>query len=118
MARRNAAYAKPDKQSLPAGFAPRSGSFPAQWEPEIGDTLTGKVSEFRSIETKFGESDVVTIIEDKTDLAWSVFISAGLTGRITKKDKGKRVYLRRVADRPSKKKGRKPMKSYVVGVSK
>src|SRR6266851_1957816 len=30
---------------LPAGYAPRSGSFPSQWEPSVGDTLTGKISD-------------------------------------------------------------------------
>src|SRR5712692_5278912 len=87
---------------LPAGFQPRSGSFPSQWEPSVGDSLIGKITDFRTIDTKFGESDVVTIIETGTNLAWSVFISAGLVGRIKKTDKGSRVFLRRLADRPSK----------------
>lgn len=103
---------------MPVGYIQRSGSFPSQWEPEIGDVLTGKLSDYRSIETKYGDSDVVTITEDKTGLDWSVFLSAGLAGRLTKRDKGKRVYLKRTEDRKSKKKGRKPMKTFLVGVGK
>lgn len=105
--------------SLPSGFNPRSGSFPSIWEPEPGDTLTGRITEYKTIptRTKAGESDVFTVIEDKTNLAWSVFISAGLKGRVSKKDVKKRIFIRRMQDLPARKKGRNPMKQYIVGVS-
>lgn len=106
--------------SLPSGFSMRSGSFPSTWEPEPGDTLTGRVIEYKTIptRTKAGESDVFTVREDKTGLDWSVFVSAGLKGRVTKKDRGKRIFLRRLEDRKATKKGRNPMKQYQVGVGK
>ena len=117
-AHQNKGKASVREAGLPAGYVPRSGSFPSQWEPSVGDTLNGKIADYRTIDTKFGESDVVTIIETGSNLAWSVFISAGLAGRIKKTDKGARVFLRRLADRPSKKKGRSPMKAYIVGIAK
>jgi hypothetical protein len=46
----------------------------------------------------------------------SVWVSAGLTGRVSKKDKGRSVFLMRLTDRPSSKKGQNPMKVYRIGI--
>lgn len=116
MAKRKAAN-KPVASKLPSGYKQRAGSFPASWYPEPGDTLEGTVTEYRSIETKFGESDVFTVREKTTGLDWSVFVSGGLVGRVKKSDRGKKVFLQRVADIPSKKKGRNAMKAFVVGIA-
>lgn len=103
---------------LPAGFDERGGNFPSTWEPEVGATLQGIIREYKTVKTrtKAGESDVVIVRETGTNLDFSVWVSAGLRNRITAKDKGKRIFLRRTADLPPMKKGRNPMKTYQVGI--
>ena len=112
---------KVESNSIPTGFTSRDGSFPSTWEPDSGDALTGRILDYRTIptKTKAGESDIVTVQEEKTGLQWSVWLSgANLKGRITKKDKGKRLYIKRLEDGKATKKGRNPMKRYIVAVGK
>jgi len=111
---------KKREQGIPSGMEERGGNFPSTWEPEVGDTLTGTIRDFKTVKTrtKAGESDVVIVRETGTNLDFSVWVSAGLRNRITVKDKGKKIFLRRTADLPPLKKGRNPMKTYQVGIGK
>jgi hypothetical protein len=114
---KNMARAKAEKWAPPKGYEERGGNFPSTWEPEIGDVLEGTVRDYKTVKTRTraGQSDLMVVREKGTNLDWSVWISAGLKGRVEKKDIGKHIFLRRVADVPSKKRGRQPMKGYWVG---
>jgi hypothetical protein len=80
-----------------------------------GESLAGKIVEYKAdVKTKMGLRAIVVV---QSDLGLrSVWLSAGLKDRLTPKDVHKMVYIERVADTPSKKKGRNPMKTYLVGV--
>jgi hypothetical protein len=113
------ARAKVERWTPPKGYTERGGNFPSTWEPEIGGTLEGTVRDYKTVKTRTrqGQSDLIIVREKGTNLDWSVWISAGLRGRVEKKDVGKHIFLRRTADVPSKKKGRQPMKGYWIGVT-
>lgn len=109
------------QDALPKGFEERGNNFPSTWEPNVGESLTGVIREYKTgikTRTKQGKSDAAIVRETGTNLDWTVWISAGLRGRLSDKDKGKRVFLRRLADLKALKKGRNPMKAFQVGVSK
>jgi hypothetical protein len=109
------------KQDLPKGMEERGNNFPSTWDPEVGDSLMGIVREYKAeikTRTKQGTSDAVIVRETGTNLDWTVWISAGLKNRLNAKDKGKKIFLRRTDDLPALKKGRNPMKTFQVGVSK
>lgn len=109
------------KQDIPKGYEQRGNNFPSTWDPEVGDSLIGTIREYKTgikTRTKQGKSDAAIVRETGTNLDWTVWISAGLRNRLTEKDKGKKVFLRRTDDLPPLKKGRNAMKTFQVGVSK
>lgn len=106
------------QEKMPKGFAQRSGDFGRTWEPKVGESLTCHVTDYKQdvkTRTKSGKSDVLAVVDTNTGELLTVWISAGLKGRVTPKDKGRTLYLKRLADRPTRK-GRNPMKAYAVGV--
>ena len=99
--------------SMPEGFRPRSGDLPPTWEPEVGEILQGTVVHYKA--SVGPNAQDVARVEDAEGNISGVWITAGLTGRISPKDVGREVYLKRILDAPAKR-GQSAMKQYVVGI--
>jgi alkylated DNA nucleotide flippase Atl1 len=106
------------REALPRGYQERTGDLPPSWSDVVGEILEGKVTDYREKVKVQGQPrarDVMHVqtAEGETVAVW---VSAGLVGRVSKKDKGSSIFLMRLHDRPATKKGQNPMKVYRVGV--
>ena len=55
----------------------KSAKKPVYWIPEKeGDLITGKVKDFRAVNSRFGDAEVMEIIEDETKELKSIFLSS------------------------------------------
>jgi hypothetical protein len=98
---------------MPEGYRPRSGELPPSWEPEVGEILQGTVVHYK-VEAGPNAQDVARIETAEGEM-FGVWITAGLTGRLSPKDIGHEVYLKRIQDAAAKR-GQSAMKQYVVGI--
>ena len=103
---------------IPDGYEERTNEFPEVWKPGIGEVLQGRILQYKEgvkVDTEKGVSDIA-IVHAPNGNSYSVFISAGLAGKITRADIGKLCYITRTEDEDRGKPS--AMKTYAVGIKK